>query len=244
MVGGDGGGGNDLLENTNHPRLRLVEDKVVDLEIAMNQGRPVSRLLPHIGKVLHHLLEEGQLADGLARIDILDLGLRGADGLPGLDLTVVEAIGFAELLQTDALGVDAVQLGQDADGVAPDGAALVGQHVGYYGVLEDAAVEEGHDVKGGADDGLILAQAVGPRHGHVGVREGRQDAVLALDLVGRLGYQLSWRLLAEDIFPAVGGCQLVGRVGLTKAELCCNKIRWWSSAAKVGMEPITQHSPA
>ena len=116
-----------------------------------------------------------------------------------------------------------MQLGQDADGIAPDGAALVGEHVGYYGVLEDAAVEEGHDVKGGANDGLILAQAVGARHGHVGVGQGCQDAVLALDLVGGLGHQLAWRLLAENIFPAVGGCQLVGRVGLTKAELYCGR---------------------
>lgn len=209
----------DLLENTNDPRLRLVKDEVVNLEIAMDQSRPVSRLLPHIRKVLHHLLEERQLADSLARIHILDLGLGGADSLPGGHLTAVEAIRLAELLQPDALGVDAVQLGQNADGIAPDGAALVGEHVGYYGILEDAAVKEGHDVKGGADDGLILAQAVGPRHGHVGVGQGSQDAVLALDLVGRLGHQLSWRLLAEDIFPAVGGSQLVGRVGLTKAEL-------------------------
>ena len=75
-----------------------MEDEVVNLEVAVNQSRPVGWLLPDIGEVLHHLFKEGQLADSLARIDILDLGLRSADGLPGLNLTVVEAMGFAELL--------------------------------------------------------------------------------------------------------------------------------------------------
>ena len=45
------------------------------------------------------------------------------------------------------------------------------------------------------------------------------DAVLALDLVGRLGDELAWRLLAEDIAAPVGRCELVGRVGLAEAKL-------------------------
>jgi hypothetical protein len=45
------------------------------------------------------------------------------------------------------------------------------------------------------------------------------DAVLALDLVGRLRDELAWRFLAEDIAAAVGRGELVGRVGLAEAEL-------------------------
>jgi hypothetical protein len=40
--------------------------------------------------------------------------------------------------------------------------------------------------------------------------------------VCRLGQEASWRLLAEHIAAVVGGGQLVGWVGLAKAELA----RW------------------
>lgn len=45
------------------------------------------------------------------------------------------------------------------------------------------------------------------------------DAVFALDLVCRLGEELARGLLAQDEALAVGSRQLVGRVGLTEAEL-------------------------
>jgi hypothetical protein len=42
---------------------------------------------------------------------------------------------------------------------------------------------------------------------------------LALDHVSRLGKQLAGRLLAHHEFLAIGGCELVRRVGLSKAKL-------------------------
>lgn len=45
------------------------------------------------------------------------------------------------------------------------------------------------------------------------------DAVFALDLVGCLGEESAGRLLAHDVFLAIGGGELVSWVGLTEAEL-------------------------
>lgn len=99
--------------------------------------------------------------------------------------------------------------------------SILNAHAGQTGVLEDAAVEELHDVEGGADDAVILAQAVGPRHRHVGMaRQRGKDAILAVDLVRRLGQQLARRLLAQHEPRARRhrGKQ-VGRVGLAVAKL-------------------------
>lgn len=201
-----------ILQNPNHPRLRLVEDQVVNLEVSVDQRPLVRRLGLPIAEKGHELLEEGELSDLLFCVHVLDRGLGTADLLPGGDLPVVEAVVAAEALQPDAFWVDAVEFGQGADGVGPDGAAVVGEDVGDDGVFEDAPVEELHDVEGGADDRVIFAEAVGSGHGDVGGGEGGDDAVLALDLVGGFGDELSGRLLAEDVAVARGGGELVGGV--------------------------------
>lgn len=209
----------DELQDADHARLRLVKDQVVDLEIAVDEGAAIGGLLALVGEEGHQIGKVRQLADGLVGVDVADGGLGVAHGAPGGDLAGVEARGLAEPFEADGPRVDAVQLGEGAHGVGPDGAAVVGQHVGDDGVLEDAAVEELHDVEGRAEHGRVLAQAVGLGHGHVGRGKRVDDAVLALDLVGRLGHQPSWWLLAQHVALAVGGGQLVGWIGLAEAEL-------------------------
>ena len=196
-----------------------MKDEVVNLEVAVDEGAAVGGLLGLVGKKGHELGKVRQGADGLVGVDVADGGLGVAHGAPGGDLAVVEARRLAKGLEPDGARVDAVQLGEGADGVGPDGAAVVGQHVRDHGVLEDAAVEELHDVEGRADDGVVLAQAVGLGHRHVRLGQGVDDAVLALDLVGRLGDEASRRLLAQHVALAVRRCQLVRRVGLAEAEL-------------------------
>jgi hypothetical protein len=46
-----------------------------------------------------------------------------------------------------------------------------------------------------ADYAVIHAQAVGFGNRHIGLTEGMDDSILAINLVGRLGQQLARRLL-------------------------------------------------
>ena len=103
----------------------------------------------------------------------------------------------------------------------------LGIHARYTKILKDPPVQKLHHVKRRADNGVVLAQAIRLRHGNphargppgVGLADGAHDAVLALDLVRRLGEELARGLLAEDIADAGGGGELVGGIGLTEAEL-------------------------
>ena len=70
-----------------------------------------------------------------------------------------------------------------------------GGDVGKAGVLEDAALEEGHDVEGGADDGVVFAEAEGARDGDGGGLHGVDDAVLEERVIG---HHLTW--------SKTGGC--------------------------------------
>jgi hypothetical protein len=76
-------------------------------------------------------------------------------------------------------------------------------HVWDGRVLEDATVEERHDVESCAYDGVVFAKTKGLGHWHVGVLESMEDAILSVDLMGCLGEQLSWWLLAHDILLSV-----------------------------------------
>lgn len=145
-----------------------MKDEVVDLEVAVYEGAPVVGLLALVGEKVHHVVKVRQRPHGLASLDVGDGGLRIADGPPCCDLPRVEARALSEALEPDGARIHAVQLGQGAHGIGPDGPALVGQHVGDDGVLKDAAVEKLHDVKGGSDDRVVLAQPVGLGHRHVG----------------------------------------------------------------------------
>lgn len=94
------------------------------------------------------------------------------------------------------------------------------KHTGHGGVLKDAALEILHDVKGRPNHRGILAETIRLGHGDVGGAEGLDDAVLALDLVGRLRDELAGGLLAQDVAVAGGqGGEEVGWVGLAVAKL-------------------------
>jgi len=96
---------------------------------------------------------------------------------------------------------------------------VFGTHPRQAGVFNDPPVEKLHDVESGADDRVILTQTVGFGDGYVGVFQGVQDSILAVDLVRRLGQQLSRGFLPQDIFLVVTGSQHVGRIRLAIAEL-------------------------
>ena len=86
-------------------------------------------------------------------------------------------------------------------------------------VGEYPAVQELHDIEGGADDTGVLAQAVRLGHRNVGLLQRVDDLVLALHLVGRLRQELSRGLLPQHETLSVDGGEEVGGVRLAKAEL-------------------------
>lgn len=210
--------GTSLLEHTDHPRLRLVKDQVVNLVITVNQRHAIPRPQLLITEKPHQVLVVRQVTDGHARLDVLDGGLRRADITPRAQLPGEEAAVLAEVAQADLGKLDGVQRGQRADRIGPHGAPVGSRDAGQGRVLKDAAVEKLHDVKGGADDGGVLAQAVGFRDGQAAV-QGGDDAVLALDLVRGPRHQLSRGLLAHHVPAARAVRQLVRRVRLPVAEL-------------------------
>lgn len=193
------------VEDADDAGLGGVEDDVVDLVVAVHEGRAVFGLGLGVFEEGHHLVVVRDFPDGFVGVFVAGLGLAFADGGECFELAVVEAALSAEVGEADARGVDAVEFREGRHGAVPHLAALWGGYVGEGGVFEDAAVEEGHDVEGGADDGVVFAEAVGLWDGDVGGFQGVQDAVFAVDLVGCLGEEFAWGFLAHDILAAVWG---------------------------------------
>lgn len=75
---------------------------------------------------------------------------------------------------------------------------LLRRHAWYGWVLEDATIEELHDVEVGADNALILTKAEGFGYWDVGFLEGVDDAVFAVDFMGCL-YDCQIRSDASDL---------------------------------------------
>lgn len=209
----------DVLQDSNDSRLRLVKDQVINLVIPMHQRCPISRLPLLVHKEPNRFLEPRQPADLLARFHILNRLLRHANRAPRLNLAVVKAARLPVLPQPNLFVVDGVEARQRLNRGLPHGGPLLRAHVGQRKILDDAAVQKLHNVERRADDGVVLAEAVGLRDGDVGVFEGMHDAVLALDFVRRLGDKFAGGLFAHDKLARVGGRDLVRRVGLTKAKL-------------------------
>ncbi len=98
------------------------------------------------------------------------------------------------------------------------GTTLGDRHVGERRVPEDAALDVVHDVEPRPDHGVVGAEQVGARHGHVGVlAERTDDAELAIHGV-RGGQQLARRLAPQHIVLPRRQ-QQVRRVGLPALEL-------------------------
>ena len=83
------------------------------------------------------------------------------------------------------------------------------RHAGQRLVPQHAALDAVHDVEGGADDRLVLAQHVGPRHREAHAMQRLDHLVLAVDRVRR-GQELAGRLAAQRIALAAGG-DAIGR---------------------------------
>ena len=103
---------------------------------------------------------------------------------PSIDLTAHIVSGLAVVAQADGLVVGIVQIGQGEDLGHIDRMPL-GRLVLRQGLIpEDAALDHVHHIEPGADDTIVHAQTVGPRHRKAGRIEGRDDLVFPVHGVG------------------------------------------------------------
>ena len=212
-------GGHFPVENAYYVGLGGVEDEIVDLVVAVHEGPAVFGLGGGVAKEGDHVVVVRDLTYWHLGVYIDCLGLCFRDGGEGLELPVVEVVGPSEILQPYVFGHDAMEFAQSRDRTPPHLPPVGFADAGQAGVLEDAALAERHDVEGRADDLVVLAETEGAGHGDVCVLEGMYYAVLAVHLVCGLGEQFAGRLLAHNIFVAVGSGKKVGWVGLAVAEL-------------------------
>lgn len=196
-----------------------MKNDIVNLEIAMHKRSPILGLQPLVIEKGRNLVKVRQLSHGFFALHVDGLGLHLANGHPRLQLSRVEARVLAKLFQPDLANVHLVEAREHLNRRLPQRRALLGAHTGHGKVLKDAAVEKLHDVKWRADDAVVLAERVRLGDGNVGVAEGVDDAVLAVDTVRRLGEELPWWLLAHDKLVASGVGDLICRVGLAKTKL-------------------------
>src|SRR5262249_42919624 len=124
----------------------------------------------------------------------------------------------AESLQPNFFEVNRVKASDYAIELVPDRAALGFRHAGKRLVPEHAALDEIHDVERRADDRLVLAQDVRPRHGKPGRMQRLDDLVLPVHRVSRR-QQLARGLATHDEAAAVCGGDPVGGIRLAAFEL-------------------------
>ena len=74
-----------------------MKDDVVNLIVAMDKSASILRLGLGITKEGHHVVEMRNLAHRLIGVLVPCLGLRVLNGVERLELTVVEAVGSAEI---------------------------------------------------------------------------------------------------------------------------------------------------
>jgi hypothetical protein len=96
-----------------------MEDQVVDLVVSMDRISSILRLRFRVPEECQHLIDMRYLSNGNIRFYIHCCGLCPGDCGEGFDLSIVEAIRFAIILQPNIFGIDAVELGKSSNGVVP-----------------------------------------------------------------------------------------------------------------------------
>lgn len=98
-----------------------MEDNIIDLVIAMDEGASVVGLSLWISKKLYHVVKVWNLSNWLACLLGDGLGLSSLYGIECPQLTIVEARGLSKLLHIHAGWYDAVKFGQGLNSIFPPG---------------------------------------------------------------------------------------------------------------------------
>lgn len=107
------------VENANDARLRLVEDDIVNLVVAVDERGAVLGLCLCVAEKGHHVVLVRDLAYGFASLLVLGRGLRLRYRVEGGDLAIVEARRLAVRSEIYRSRVDAVETGQGSNGGVP-----------------------------------------------------------------------------------------------------------------------------
>lgn len=169
------------------------------------------------------------------RFDVDSLSLRCRNRTEGLDLTIVKSRRPSEISKTNRAWVDAMKLGKSAYRIMPPKVresclcglkarcshfvSRIRSNARERRVFDYPAVQEFHNIEWGSYHLWILTQAVGLWDGNIGLLQGMDDPILPFDLVGCLGKQTPWRLLAYDISLTIGCRELISWIRLSEAEL-------------------------
>ena len=130
-----------------------------------------------------------------------------------------KAVGLAIIGKADGVGIDAVERGDGGvHRVEVGGAVRRGVRPGKSASQKIRPSTRSMTKKGGADDALVLAQAVDARDREAGAPERAHHPRFAFDRVGA-GEQLARRLAAQHEGAARRRVEAVGRVGLAALEL-------------------------
>ena len=187
-------------------RLVRMEHDVVHPVVAVNDGGFVP-----CGDVLRQPLD--QVFHGFDALGFRRAILPG----PAADLPLDVASLLAVISKPDFPIVHGMQRRHHAIEFVEMCGALDHAHSRQRRVPDDASRHVVHHVERGADDGIVLAEAIGPRHGNIGSTQGGDHPVFTIDSVRR-GQQLARRLPAQDIALAPGLEHERG-IGLAALEL-------------------------
>lgn len=207
------------VQNTNDSGFRLVKYQVIDFEVAMHETSSIIRLVLLLAEERQELVEMRELSNFFSCLLILCLRLRLCKAGECLDLSLVKAIWTAQVLKSDIFGVYPMQLCQRSHCISPHLSSLMGVYPRHSGVVNEASFKALHDVEGSTDNAVIFAEDVGFRDGDIGLFEGVNDLVLAIDSMGCLREELARRLLPENVFRFRRVCDLVCGIALTEAKL-------------------------
>ena len=136
------------VEDREQARRVCVEDHVVDAPVAVNQRDPAVVRRDFVGKPgdeALHVLDPFRFAGPV---------LIG----PALVLASVVAAGLAVIREARCGDVDRVQPGQTLVHGVVDRPAILALELGQRRVPEDASVDERHQIEGGSDHALVLAE--------------------------------------------------------------------------------------
>ena len=199
------------VQHSQHARLAGMEHEVVQAEVAVHDGCAAV------------VARGGRDVLGQPGNELIHLGDRLGDGglvlaAPAADPALEVVPGLAVVGQAQRGKVHTVKGGNDAVHLVVDGGALGLVHAGQGLLPQHAALDEVHQVKGAADDGLVLTQAVHAGHWHLGGSQGLHDAELAFYGVRRRQQLGHWPGLGAHHIGALRGAQLVGGVGLPAWE--------------------------
>ncbi len=196
------------VEDGENSRFARMENQIVHAVVAVHHRRFVARR-----NVLRQPRDQS-----VHRLD--SLGLRSPVlPAPAPDLPREIVARLAEVREARGRVVDPVERRDHAVHLVVDRGALGRRHVRKRLVPKDAALDVLHDVERAPDDALVLAQAIGARHGNARLPESRDHAELALDRVRR-GQELRRRpgLGAQHVVLSPAADQ-IGRVRLAAFEL-------------------------